>query len=444
MHDDLRSTVATLFPDLVADLEDLIRIPSVSAPAFDPAEVERCAEATAALIESAGFRGVRLLTIPGAHPAVYGEIPAPPGAPTVLLYAHTDVQPAGPAEAWASPAFEPEVRDGRLYGRGSSDNKCGITVHLGVARAFGGSPPVGLKVFIEGEEEVGSANFGAYLDRYGDLLASDVVVVPDSVNWSAGRPAITTSLRGLVGAVVEVRTLDTGIHSGLAGGPVPDALSCLSRILATLHDADGSVAVPGLDGFESPALDLTEEALRADYPLRPGVELIGTGAITSRLWTRPSISVVAIDAPRLDEAINQLVPAARAKVSMRIAPGQDVPAAVEALRRHLVDAAPWGAEVTVGVIEQAESFRADTSDVRLAAFRQGLSEAWGTEALEIGVGGTIPIMAEIQRVFPDAAIVMTAVMDPTSSAHGPDESVDLDDLHKAVLAEAIALRLLAS
>jgi acetylornithine deacetylase/succinyl-diaminopimelate desuccinylase-like protein len=312
-----------------------------------------------------------------------------------------------------------------------------------MARAFPDGPPVGLKVFVEGEEEVGSVNFGAYLDRFGELLAADVVVVPDSVNWAAGRPAITTSLRGLVGATVEVRVLDTGIHSGLAGGPIPDALTCLSRILATLHDDRGSVAVPGLTGFDSPPLDLTEEVMRATYPLRPGVELLGEGSITSRMWTRPAISVVALDAPRIDEAINQLVPAARAKVSLRIAPDQDLAAAVEALTDHLTAAAPWGAEVEVEVVEPAEGFLADTSDPRFRVFREAIAEAWGTEALEIGVGGTIPIMAEIQRVFPEAAIVMTAVMDPTSSAHGPDESVDLGDLEKAVLAEAVAMRLLA-
>ena len=443
MHDDLRTSVASLFPSLLTDLEDLIRIPSVSSPAFDPGEVVRCAEATGALLTAAGFEGIRLLTVPGAHPAVYGEIPGPPGAPTVLLYAHTDVQPAGPEDEWTAGAFEPRVHDGRLYGRGSSDNKCGIVVHTGAVRAFGGTPPVGLKVFVEGEEEVGSANFGAYLDEYGDLLAADVVVVPDSVNWAVGRPAITTSLRGLVGMVVEVRVLGTGIHSGLAGGPIPDALTCLSRMLATLHDGRGVVAVPGLDGFESPPLDLTEETLRADYPLRPGVQLIGDGALTSRLWTRPSIAVLAVDAPRVDQAINQLVPVARAKVSLRTAPGQDTAAATAALRDHLTAAAPWGAEVTVRVVEQSESFLADPSDPRLAAFREALAEAWGTAALEIGVGGTIPIMAEVHRVFPDAAIVLTAVMDPTSGAHGPDESVDLGDLQKAVLAEAIALRLLA-
>jgi len=443
MHHDLRVAADDLFPSIQADLEDLIRIPSISAPAYGSEGVARAAEATAELLRRAGFDGVSLLRIPGAHPAVYGEIPAPPGAPTVLLYAHTDVQPAGDEAEWEAGAFEPCERDGRLYGRGSSDNKCGIVLHTGVARMFSGRPPVGLKVFIEGEEEVGSAHFGAYLDEYSHLLGADVIVVPDSMNWAVGRPAITTSLRGLIGAEVEVRVLDTGVHSGLAGGPIPDALSILTRLLADLHDDEGRVAVPGLAGFESDPLGFTEDDLRRQYPIRPSVRLIGEGSLTSRLWTRPAISVLAVDAPRVDQAINQLVPVARAKVSLRTAPGQDTAAAAKALRDHLLAADAWGAEVTVDVVERADAFRADISDPRVGVFRTALAEAWGVDPIEIGVGGSIPIVADLQRVLPEAAIVLTGIMDPASAAHGPNESVDLGDLRRAMLAEAIALRLLA-
>jgi acetylornithine deacetylase/succinyl-diaminopimelate desuccinylase-like protein len=334
------------------------------------------------------------------------------------------------------------VKDGRLYGRGSADDKGGIVVHAGAIRAFAGECPVGVKVFVEGEEEVGSPHLGDYLDEYGELLTGDVFIVADSGNWKVGRPALTTSLRGMVSAILEVRVLDAAVHSGLAGGPIPDALTVLARILATLHDASGSVAVPGLVAYESDPLDLTEGDLRTDYGVRDGVQMIGGGALTSRLWTKPAISVTAIDAPPVAEAISQLVAAARAKVSMRIAPGQDPDVAFEALRDHVLGADAWGAEVTVTMDATGEAFKADVGDPRIAAVRQALEMAWGTRVAEIGIGGSIPFVADFERRFPDATIVLTGVIDPTSGAHGPNESVDVGDLEKAVLAEAIALRLL--
>ena len=443
MHEDLRSTVRDLFPSLKADLEALIRIPSVSAAAYDSTQVVRSAEATAELLRDAGFRDVRLLTVPDAHPAVFGEIPAPPGAPTVLLYAHHDVQPPGPDELWEEAPFEPITRNGRLLGRGSSDDKAGIIVHTGAIKAFGGKPPVGVKVFVEGEEEIGSAHLGDYLEQYSDLLEADVIVVADSANWKVGVPALTTSLRGVVAVRVEVQVLDSGIHSGLAGGVVPDALTVLSRILATLHTADGSVAVPGLVEYESDPLDLTEEMVREDFGVRPGVRLMGDGALTTRMWTKPSISVLAIDAPSVAESINQLLPTDRAKVSMRIAPGQDPTAASDALCKHILAADAWGAEVTVVPTEQGSAFLANIDDPRVAAFSEAFEVAYGAGVAEIGVGGSIPFVADFERLFPDAAIVLTGIAEPTCGAHGPNESVDLGDLESGILGEAIALRLLA-
>jgi acetylornithine deacetylase/succinyl-diaminopimelate desuccinylase-like protein len=232
MYDDLRSTIDTLFPELQADLERLVRIPSVSAAAYDAAEVRRSAEAVAEMMSAAGFPEVRLLEVEGAHPAVFAHYPAPTGAPTVLLYAHHDVQPPGDAADWTAPPFEPIVRDGRMYGRGTCDDKAGVVLHAGVMRAFGGKPPVGLKVFVEGEEEVGSAHLGDYLAAHGDLLAADVIVIADSANWRVGHPALTVSLRGLASVLVEARTLEKGIHSGMGGGVVPDALTVLVRLPA--------------------------------------------------------------------------------------------------------------------------------------------------------------------------------------------------------------------
>lgn len=336
MAEDVRARVDELMPETRADLDRLVRIPSVSATGFDPQEVRRSAETTAEILEGAGLEGVRYLEIEGAHPAVLGTKPAPQGSPTVLLYAHHDVQPPGDPALWDSPPFEPTERDGRLFGRGTSDDKAGIAVHATALRALGDSLAVGVTVFVEGEEEIGSPTLRAFLDQYGDLLRSDVIVLADSGNWRVGQPALTTSLRGLVDCVVEVRTLDHGIHSGQYGGPFPDALTTLCRLLATLHDERGNVALPGLVATESDPLDLTEEELRKDAGAVEGLQLIGEGGLTSRTWSRPSVSVLAIDATPVSEASNTLIPVARAKVSLRIAPGDDPDRAMDALGGALV------------------------------------------------------------------------------------------------------------
>lgn len=443
MHQDLAAAVDSLLPEIRGDLESLIRIPSVSAPGFDPAEVRRSAEETSHILERSGFEEVRILEVPGAHPAVYGTLGGPNGAPTVLLYAHHDVQPPGDDEAWSVAPFEPTERDGRLYGRGSSDDKAGIVLHVGAVRAFGGKPPVNIKVFVEGEEEIGSAHLDDFLETHADLLEADVIVIADSANWRVGVPAITTSLRGLVSVLVEVATLEHGVHSGQFGGVAPDALTVLCRILAALHDETGDVAIPGLVVSEAEPLDLTEEEFRSQAGVLEGVELIGDGSLTTRLWMKPAVSVLAIDAPPVDQAINQLVPAARAKVSMRITPGQDADLAMSALISHLENQAPWGAHVTVTPLESGDAFEVAGDDPRVEAFRNAFADAWDREPVDIGVGGSIPFVAAFSQRFPNAAILLTGVADPTSRAHGPDESLDLDELRRGVLGEAMALRRLA-
>jgi acetylornithine deacetylase/succinyl-diaminopimelate desuccinylase-like protein len=335
-------------------------------------------------------------------------------------------------------------RDGRLYGRGSSDDKAGIIMHLGAVRAFGDDLPVNVKVFVEGEEEVGSTNLTGFLETHGDLLAADVIVIADSNNWRVGVPALTTSLRGLTSVIVEAAVLEHGVHSGQFGGVVPDAITVLARLLATLHDADGNVAVAGIAQYEADELDLTEAELREQAGVLDGVELIGDGSLTSRLWTKPAISVLAIDAPPLSEAINQLVPRARAKVSMRIPPGQDADAAMQALVAHIEGQPAWGATVTVTPLETGEAFSLGAEDQRTGAFREAFAAAWGREAVDVGVGGSIPFVAAFADTYPGAAILLTGVADPTSRAHGPDESVDLDELRRATIAEAIALRKLGT
>ncbi|HUG75800.1 MAG TPA: M20/M25/M40 family metallo-hydrolase, partial [Acidimicrobiia bacterium] len=423
MTADLTAAVNDLFPDVTDELTRLVRIPSVSAPGFEPARVRESADATADLLRRSGFSGVTLLEIDGAHPAVYAEMPGPEGVPTVLLYAHHDVQPPGPDAEWPhGEPFVPAERDGRLYGRGSSDDKGGVVTHAAMGRLFDGSPPVNLKVFIEGEEEIGSAHLTAFLDEYGPLLASDVIVIADSTNWRVGVPSITTSLRGLVSVRVEVAVLEAGVHSGMFGGAVPDALTILTRVLASLHDDAGNVAVPGLVGFDSDPLDLTEDELRGQAGVLPSVELLGDGSLTTRLWSRPAAAVLAIDAPPVKEAINQLIPRASAKVSVRIAPGDEPARAMDSLISYLSGQPAWGAEVTVTPLESGEPFALTPGDPRVEAFRDAMRSVWGVEPVDMGIGGSIPFVAAFSEANPEAAILLVGAGDPTSAAHGPNES----------------------
>jgi acetylornithine deacetylase/succinyl-diaminopimelate desuccinylase-like protein len=439
----LAASVRQLLPAVRADLERLVRIPSVSADPAQAPQLRISAAEVAALLRRAGLPEVELLTVEGGQPAVLARRAGPPGAPTVLLYAHHDVQPTGDAADWDSDPFEPAERDGRLYGRGAADDKAGIAVHLAALRAHGDELPVGVIVLVEGEEEIGSPTLVPFLEAYRERMRADVVVFADAVNWTADVPSLTTTLRGGSSVVVEVRTLDHGVHSGLYGGPVPDALTALCRMLATLHDERGDVAVPGLFRGHADPLDLTEAQLRADAGVLEGVQLTGTGGLTERLWAGPAIAVIGIDAPSVDAASNTLIPSARAKVSMRIAPGDDAARASAALADHLRAHAPWGVRVTVQPGAEAAPFVAAAGGPAYAAARSALTQAWGRPAIDIGTGGSIPFVTAYARLFPDAEILVTGVEDPDTRAHGANESLSLAVFERACLAEALLLRNLA-
>jgi acetylornithine deacetylase/succinyl-diaminopimelate desuccinylase-like protein len=440
---DLSAAIDRVLPSVRADLEDLIRIPSVSYEPARAADVQRSAEATAALFEAEGFTAKIVRAGDGA-PAVIAKKPAPAGKPTVLLYAHHDVQPTGPVEQWTSEPFEPTERGDRLYGRGAADDKAGIAAHLAAVRAFGNDLPVGVTVFVEGEEEIGSPTLLQLLDEYSDELAADAIVIADSSNWEVGRPALTVSLRGLVESYVEVRTLDHAVHSGLFGGPIPDALSALCRLLATLHDDKGDVAVDGLHASRAADVEYPEDRLRAESSVLDSVRLTGSGSLVDRLWTRPAVSVVGIDAPSVAEASNTLVPVARAKVSLRVAPGDDAVKASAALKRHLEDHAPWGAQVTVTEGQTGQPCSVNARGAGYEAARSAFQEAWGVEPVDMGMGGSIPFIAEFQQTFPQAAILVTGVEDPDTRAHGIDEGLHLAEFRKVCLAEALLLQNLAN
>nr|MDT0662324.1 dipeptidase [Micromonospora sp. DSM 115978] len=435
---ELRAAIDRELPGVRADLERLIRIPGIAFDGFDHTHVERSAEAVAELLRGCGL-SVRIARS-GGQPAVIGSRPGPPGAPTVLLYAHHDVQPTGDAALWDSEPFEPVERDGRLYGRGAADDKAGVLAHIAALRAFGDALPVGVVLFIEGEEEFGSESLDRLLAEYRDELACDVIVIADSGNWDIGVPALTTSLRGLVNCFVEVRTLRHAVHSGMFGGAVPDALTALAKLLATLHDDAGDVAVAGLVGRGGAAVDYPAERLRDEAGMVDGVSFVGTGRLTERIWTKPALSVLGIDAPPTNAAPNALVPAAKAKLSLRLAPGDEPGRAYAALREHLVKHAPWGAEVTVTFESDGAPCVIDSTGPMYDAARAAFRAAWdGVDPVEIGVGGSIPFIATFQELFPSAAILVTGVEDPHARAHGPNESLHLGEFARVCLAEALLL-----
>ncbi len=440
---DLVERVRDVLPSVRRDLEDLVRIESVGADPARKHEVERSADAVAKLLTQAGFGDVQIVSEGGA-PAVIARHPAPDGAPTVLLYAHHDVQPEGDHSQWASPPFEPTERDGRLYGRGCADDKAGIAVHLAAFRAHGGQPPVGVTVFVEGEEESGSPSLSRLRSAHRDLLAADVIVIADSDNWSTEIPSLTVSLRGLADCVVEVATLDHGLHSGMWGGVAPDALTVLVRLLASLHDDDGNVAVAGLHEATAADVEYTPERVRSDTGLLDGVREIGSGSVAQRLWAKPAITVIGIDTTPIAQASNTLIPRARAKVSMRVAPGGDADEHLGALTRHLEQHAPWGAQVSVTPGDVGQPYAIDTGGPIYDAARHAFREAWGRDAVDTGVGGSIPFIAEFAAAFPEAKILVTGVEDPDTQAHSINESLHLGVLERAATAEALLLRSLGS
>jgi acetylornithine deacetylase/succinyl-diaminopimelate desuccinylase-like protein len=439
---EVRAAITRELPGVHADLARLVAIPSIAFPGFDHQHVQRSAELTAELLRGCGL-AVEIVRS-GGQPAVIGHRPAPPGAPTVLLYAHHDVQPIGDAARWESDPFTATERDGRLYGRGTTDDKAGVVAHVAALRALGGALPVGVVVFVEGEEEYGSASLERLLAEHRETLAADVIVIADSGNWDIGVPALTTSLRGVVNLFVEVRTLASAVHSGVFGGPVPDALTVLCRLLATLHDEAGDVAIEGLVRRPAAALDYPAERLRAEAGVLDGVQLIGTGSLVERIWTRPGLSVLGIDAPRTGEAPNALVPSATAKVSLRVAPGEDPKAAFELVEAHLRAHVPWGAELSISAEALGAPCEIEVTGPAYEIARAAFRAAWdGVDPVEIGVGGSIPFIASFQQMFPGSTILVTGMGDPRSGVHGPNESLHLGEFARICLAEALLLNNLA-
>lgn len=447
----VRSAVQDGFPAAIAALGSLVRIPSVAFPGFPPEEVRRSAEAVAELARATGlFERVGVHTALAAdgvegNPAVLAVRPAAAGRATVLLYAHHDVQPAGRAELWDAPPFQPTLVGDRIYGRGASDDKAGVVTHLAAltaaAAVLGEDFAVGVTLFVEGEEEAGSRSFDAFLAAHATELAADVIIVADSDNVDTDTPALTSSLRGNVTFTLTVATLEHASHSGMFGGAVPDAMLATLQLLATLWRDDGTVAVAGLTAVADPAAPggPSEQQLAADAGFLPGVRAIGSGSVADRLWRSPAITVTGIDAPDVKNASNTLQPSVRVRLSVRVAPGQRAEDAYAAVRAHLEAAAPFGARLGLADVDLGEPFLVDHSGWAAEAARRALEDGWGTPPVSTGIGGSIPFVATLAATFPGAQILLTGVEDPSSRAHSPNESQHLGVLRRAITAEALLL-----
>jgi acetylornithine deacetylase/succinyl-diaminopimelate desuccinylase-like protein len=448
--ESLKDAVQAGLPVAIADLSHLVRIPSVSWDGFDASQVSASADAVKVLLDGLGvFDSVEIAqsrigqTETLGQPAVLARRAARNGRPTILLYAHHDVQPPGQDADWDSSPFEPTVRGDRLYGRGAADDKAGVVAHVAAIRAFvetaGEDFDLGLVAFIEGEEEFGSRSFSNFLTDHHAQLAADVIVVADSDNWDTSTPSLTVALRGNVTFKLTVSTLAHASHSGAFGGAAPDAMLATIKLLSSLWQPDGSVAVAGLTSREAPTPDYSEERLHQEAALLDGVVSLGTGTVLSRLWNKPAITVTGIDAPSVVNASNTLSPSVTVRVSCRIAPGQTGEAAYAALETHLLANAPFGAHLELSDRDSGNPFLVDTSGWAVAEAKEAMFEGWGAEPLETGIGGSIPFIADLVEKFPEAQILVTGVEDPDTRAHSPNESLHLGVFRRAILTEAVLL-----
>ncbi|MBJ7331156.1 MAG: M20/M25/M40 family metallo-hydrolase [Solirubrobacteraceae bacterium] len=422
-------------PELRRDLEALVRIPSVSVPGVIDGPLLEAFEFTTKLFAGAGVE-VGRLDLPDTAPVVTGHIPAPPGAPTVLLYSHYDVVSPGDESLWDSPPFEPTERDGALYGRGAADTKSNILMHVGALRAWGGRPPVGVKLCIEGHEEVGSGALTSYPATDPERFGADVVVIGDTGSIAPGVPTLTTGLRGTGNVSIEVRTLESAKHSGQYGGAAPDALLAILHAIATLHDERGDVAVAGLRRNEWPGTDQPEEEFRDLGTVLDGVPLIGTGGLGSRVWSGPAITVIGIDVPPVDAAVNAVSPYARALLNVRVHPEQDAKEAQAAVMEHLRAVRPFGIELEVATGMTGNGFFAPSDGPAYTAARGAWADAWGADVVLAGSGGSIPIVSALAEALPDAEALLVGTTDGYANIHGPNERVLLSEFENATAALA--------
>ncbi|MFJ9419677.1 M20/M25/M40 family metallo-hydrolase [Streptomyces sp. NPDC101227] len=435
----LESIVDALMDGVCADLKRLAAIPSIAFPGFSPEPVLEARDLIVALLRDAGVTDIGELNLPGTAPVITATVPPPtPDGPTVLLYAHYDVQPPGDERLWDSPPFEPTGIEDGIRARGIADDKANVMVHIGALRAYGGRPPVGIKIVFEGQEEYGSV-FGGYPPTDPDLFACDAMIIADTGNIRPGTPTLTTALRGSAELLVEVRTLNAAVHSGQYGGAAPDALLTLLKALATLHDVHGDVAVEGLRRAPWHDTALTDDDFRALAGVVPGTPLLGSGGLGERLWSGPAVTVVGLDAPPVERAASAVVPYARAKLNLRVHPRQDPEEALAALARHLERLRPFGVSLTVTPGETGPGYEAATDGPAYRAVATALRRAWGSDPVHAASGGSIPLVNGLAKAVPNAEILLFGAEDNLCNLHGPNERVLLSELRGALLAEAAFL-----
>jgi len=455
---DVAATLIDQHAETRSWLEDLIRIPSISAQPEHASDLVASADATAELLRGAGMPSVEVVTVDGSPPYVIGVWEVDPNAPTVLLYAHHDVQPAASAHRWTTAPFDPSERDGRLFARGAADDKAGVLAHVAAIRAWAttrGAPPLNVKVVIEGEEELGSPHLDAFLAAHGDTLAADTIVVTDTSNWKVGWPAITRSLRGLVGMTVTLRSLAQPVHSGMWGGVVPDALTGMSRLLASLHDETGAIAVEGFADDVTPltdeeratlaSLDYNADDVRSETRMLDGVRTVGDESIDvlERLWWQPTITPTGMDVPSVAQASNTLLAEVTAKITCRLAPGQDPDRAVARLTDHLQRHVPWGLHLDIEAPERNPAWISAADEAVTDAVATSMAAAYGRPPAIIGCGGSIPFVGPFSDAFGNAPCLLVGIEDPATNAHGEDESLHLEDFTRACLTQAFLLAALA-
>ncbi|MFI2224142.1 dipeptidase [Streptomyces fradiae] len=441
---EVAATVASLMPRAKAELAELVAFRSVADPAqFPRSECEAAAAWVADALRAEDFTDVAVFDTPDGSQSVYGHLPGPAGAPTVLLYAHYDVQPPLEVAAWDSPPFELTERDGRWYGRGAADCKGGFIMHLLALRALkaNGGVPVGVKVIVEGSEEQGTGGLERYAEAHPELLAADAIVIGDTGNFRVGLPTVTASLRGMTMLRVQVDTLAGNLHSGQFGGAAPDALAALIRVLDSLRAEDGSTTVDGLAAdAEWQGLQYSEEDFRRDARVLDGVGLIGSGTVADRLWARPAVTVIGIDCPPVVGATPSVQATARAQISLRVPPGQDAAEATKLLTAHLQARTPWGARVTVEQIGQGQPFQADVSSPAYTSMARALATAYpGEEMQAAGMGGSIPLCNTLGALYPSAEILLIGLSEPEAQIHAVNESVSPRELERMSVAEALFL-----
>ncbi|WP_327087250.1 dipeptidase [Nonomuraea sp. NBC_01738] len=438
--DQIESAVAAAMPQAVEELKRLVAIPSVAFPGHPEEPVHAAAAVTEELLRSAGLAHVQQIAVEGSFPAVYGEAPAPPGAPTVLLYAHYDVQPPGDLAAWRTPPFEPTIINGQMFGRGAADDKSGIISHVLALRAFQGRFPVGVKVIIEGQEEYAGERLEAFVEKNPELLRADAIVVADTGNPKIADPAVTTSLRGMAAFTIETRTLKEAVHSGSFGGAAPDALAALMRMLTSLHDDNGDIRVPGLPRGTFLGQGPSEEEFRATAGVVDGVSLVGSGSLADRLWSSYAITVTGLDVPTVSGAINAVQPVARARVTVRVPPAGDPKTTVDAVVDFLRQVAPWGVKVSFADFTVGSGFQADSGGKARSALNRAMERAFGRPPRDVGAGGSIPLVNTLLKQFPAAEILLFGAEDEDAAIHAPNERVDLEELRRTATAEALFLQ----